>query len=105
MNEYGTNVNGQLPIEKYSRSRYSTVKNPGSENPASESRRLAYLAAPWRGHFAAAYNNDVIRHKGTKAQSLKNSRQNHMVTLCVLKNIYTALFYGHFVPLCLCAFY
>jgi hypothetical protein len=61
-----------------------------------ESRRLAYLLPL-----------TIMMSSGTEAQRyrvLKNSQQNHMVTLCAFKNLYTSLSYGHFVPLCLCAF-
>ena len=38
-----------------------------------------------------------------KRHRVKNWQQIHMVTLCALKNLYTALSYAHFVSLCLCA--
>jgi hypothetical protein len=62
-----------------------------------ESRRLAYLLPL-----------TIMMSSGTEAQRhrvLKNSQQNQMITLCAFKNLYTSLSYGHFVPLCLCAYF
>ncbi len=42
------------------------IQTPSSEDKTSESRRLAYLVCPLKGPFAAAYNNHVIGHRGTK---------------------------------------
>ena len=47
-----------------------SVKNPGPEDPASEARRLAYLAAPCKG--LALLPLTIMKSSGTKAQSFKN---------------------------------
>jgi hypothetical protein len=80
----------------------SKVKNPGSENPDSESRLPGVSQARLPGVSqarlpgvsqarlpAAVYNNDVIRHKGiyalqgTEAQSLKKqTTKSHGYIVC-----------------------
>ena len=56
-------------------------ESSGSENPASESRRLTYLAALPEG--ATLLPLTIMMSLGTEAQSFKNWQQNQMVTLCL----------------------